>query len=522
MSESGKRSSLRQIKAAAFHPGTLFHYKDHDMLFTSWTFFLFFPIVTTVYFLTPHRWRWMLLLGSSCAFYVSFVPAHILIAGSLIIVTYFAAIVIEKLEGRARELCLTASITVVCLILFSFKYYVFFAVNVTALSRFLDWNYSLAVLQWAMPVGLSFYTFQSISYLVEVHRGNQHAERHFGIYSLYIMFYPKLVAGPIERPQNLLRQLHEKIEFDYRRMRNGLQLAAWGFFKKVVIADRLARFVNPIYDHPQSYEGMVLVIATLFFTFELYCDFSGYTDIALGVAEVMGFKLQPNFDRPYSSRTLAEFWRRWHISLSTWLRDYLFEPIALKYRGLGTGAVILAILITFFICGLWHGSSWNYIIWGLLNGIMLCIELVTTRFRKRISKVLPALFFNGVSVFVTFSFVNFAFIFFRARTLGDAVHVVTHMTSKISSLDYFAVDRFLRFFRPLPGLWHSVKIEFLFCIALIAFLTAVHAMQKRVRLREYISLQPWWVRWPVYYAGALALAFFSVWPEKSSFIYTHF
>lgn len=492
------------------------------MLFTSWTFFLFFPIVTTAYFLVPHRWRWMLLLGASCVFYLSFAPAHILVAGAVVILTYRAAIVIENREGQPRRLGVTASIVVICLILFSFKYYDFFAVNVNALARFLGWNYSLDVLRVVMPVGLSFYLFQGISYLVEVHRENQKAERHLGRYALYMLFYPKVVAGPIERPQNLLHQFQERKDFDFRRMRDGLQLAAWGLFKKVVIADRLARFVNPIYDQPQSYEGFVLVVATLLFAFELYCDFSGYTDIALGVSEVMGFRLQPNFDRPYSSRTLTEFWRRWHISLSTWLRDYIFEPVAMRYRGLGTGALILAILVTFVVCGLWHGASWNFIIWGLLNGIVLCAELLTAPFRKRMSKMLPGPVFNGASILITFGFVTFAFIFFRARTFDDAIHVVSHLTTGLSSLGYFALDGFLRFFPPVPGLWQSVRAEFLFCLALIALLTAVQALQKRMRLRELIARQPWWVRWTLYYAGALSLVYFSVWPEKSTFIYTHF
>lgn len=502
------------------------------MLFNSWAFFIYFPLVTLLYFLSAHQWRWLLLLTASCVFYMFFVPKYILILATTIIVDYIAAIWIEKSEGRARAIYLVVSIVATCIILFFFKYYDFFAVNVTSVSHFLGWNYSLDALKILLPIGLSFHTFQSLSYVIEVYRGNQKAEKHFGIYALYVMFYPQLVAGPIERPQNLLHQFYERHEFNYKRVTDGLKLIAWGLFKKVVIADRLARFVNPIYDHPQLYEGLVLVVATVFFSFEIFCDFSGYSDIARGAARVMGFSLMENFDRPYSSKTLTEFWKRWHISLSTWLRDYIYEPIAMRYRSAGTAAIITALLITFLVSGFWHGASWNYVIWGLLNGVVLCFEVLTAKFRKKLSKLAPAFLFNGISVFITFSFVNFAYIFFRSKTLSDAYYIITHLTSKITFLKYYVTDNILRFYSPFPGSLeftsdrldslHKTQDEFILSIALIFFLIAVHTTQKRVRLSELISQKPWWIRLPIYQVAVFALVFFGIWFERRNFIYFQF
>ena len=298
------------------------------MSFSSIHFLLFFPIVTALYFATPYRFRWLLLLFASCYFYMAFVPVYILILGFTIVVDYFAGILIENAQGRRRKWLLIVSLVSNIGVLFIFKYFNFFNTNLKALAEAIHWNYSLESLSIALPIGLSFHTFQAMSYTIEVYRGNQKAERRFGIYALYVMFYPQLVAGPIERPQNLLPQFYEKHDFDYQRVTDGLKLMAWGFFKKIVIADRLAVAVNLVYNAPYKYTGLPLIIATYFFAFQIYCDFSGYTDIARGAARVMGFRLMKNFNRPYFATSVADFWTRWHISLSTWFKDYLFTPLA--------------------------------------------------------------------------------------------------------------------------------------------------------------------------------------------------
>jgi alginate O-acetyltransferase complex protein AlgI len=287
------------------------------MLFNSLQFYFFFPIVTLTYFLIPHRFRWAWLLLSSCYFYMVFIPAYILILCFTIIVDYISGLLIEKTEGKRRKFFLLVSLVANVGALFFFKYINSLSAHLGALASWLHWNYPIQVLNIILPIGLSFHTFQSMAYTIEVYRGNQKAERHFGILALYVLFYPQLVAGPIERPQNMLHQFHEEHSFDYARVTSGLRLMLWGFFKKMVIADRLAYLANPVFNHPRDYPGPMLLLATLAFTYQIYCDFSGYTDIAIGAARVMGFTFMKNFDCPYCARSMSEFWRRWHISLST-------------------------------------------------------------------------------------------------------------------------------------------------------------------------------------------------------------
>ena len=229
---------------------------------------------------------------------------------------------------------------------------------------------ALAPLGLILPIGLSFHTFQSLSYVIEVYRGQQRAERHFGIYALYVMFFPQLVAGPIERPQNLLHQFYERHEVDYVSVRDGLRQMLWGLFKKVVVADRLAIYVNTIFGNIEHHTGPTIALATVFFAFQIYCDFSGYSDIAIGAARVLGFNLMTNFHKPYFSQSIGEFWRRWHISLSTWFKDYVYVPLGgNRVRAARAGCSIS--WLTFTVSGLWHGAAWTYIIWGALNGVYL-------------------------------------------------------------------------------------------------------------------------------------------------------
>ena len=297
------------------------------MLFNSIHFIVFFIVVTSAYFALPYKYRWVLLLSASCYFYMAFVPVFILILVFTIIVDYFAGIFIEQSDGKKRKLFLIASLIANIGVLVVFKYYNFMNENFTFLLKGFALENPLPFLKILLPIGLSFHTFQAMSYTIEVYRGNHKAERHFGIYALYVMFYPQLVAGPIERPQNILGQFYEKHDFDYDRVVNGLRLMLWGFFKKIVIADRLAVFVNEVYNQPNEYNGGAIWLSTFFFAIQIYCDFSGYTDIARGAARVMGYELLLNFNRPYFATSIKEFWSRWHISLSTWFRDYLYIPL---------------------------------------------------------------------------------------------------------------------------------------------------------------------------------------------------
>jgi len=397
------------------------------MLFNSLDFLFFFVVVTVSYFLLPDRHRWKLLLFSSCFFYMFFVPVYILILGFTIIVDYFAGNLIEKSRERRRKQMLILSLVANIGVLAVFKYYNFLNDNISYLLGYIGFHNHIPYLSILLPIGLSFHTFQAMSYTIEVYRGNQKAEKHFGIYALYVMFYPQLVAGPIERPQNIMHQYHAKHYFDYDDVVSGLRLMLWGYFKKVVIADRLAIYVNTVYNHPDKHSAITLVVATIFFSFQIYCDFSGYSDIAIGIARIMGYKLMTNFKRPYFATSIKEFWSRWHISLSTWFRDYLYIPLG----GNRTSAArwYFNIFIVFLISGLWHGASWLFVIWGALHATYQIAEVLFSRLTRGytsglwiFSKILS--FFN---IIITFTLVSLAWIFFRANSLNDAFKVVTNI-----------------------------------------------------------------------------------------------
>src|SRR4051812_32350047 len=324
------------------------------MLFNSLEFALFFPIVCGLYFAAPIRARVPLLLTASCVFYMAFIPAYIAILFVTILIDYVAGICIERSQGAGKRAWLIGSIVSTCAVLFVFKYFNFFTSSFTSVAQMLGWQVSDLQQNIILPIGLSFHTFQSLSYVVEVYHGRQKAEKNFITYATYVMFFPQLVAGPIQRAPNLLRPFPGEHAFDYDRITSGLKRMALGFFKKLVVADRLALYVNDVYAAPQNYNGLQLTIATLFFAYQIYCDFSGYSDIAIGSARVLGFRLMENFNTPYYSTSVNEFWRRWHISLSTWFRDYLYIPLG--GNRVGPIRQTANIILTFGVSGLWHGA----------------------------------------------------------------------------------------------------------------------------------------------------------------------
>lgn len=393
------------------------------MLFNSSEFLLFFPLVTIIYFLLPHKFRWIHLLIASCIFYMAFIPVYILILLFTIVVDYFAGIWIANSVGKRRKWFLVLSLIANIGILAVFKYYNFFIENVNVILHYLGIhaNSELPYLSIILPIGLSFHTFQAMSYTIEVYRGNQKPEKHFGIYALYVMFYPQLVAGPIERPQHLLPQLREKHQFDIDRVYAGLRLMLWGLFKKVVIADRLALYVNEVYGNVHGYGSGNLLIAAFFFAIQIYCDFSGYSDMALGAARVMGFRLMINFNRPYFSKNIREFWQRWHISLSSWFRDYLYK--SLGGNRISTFRTYINILIVFLISGFWHGANYTFIVWGAIHGILVIAYVLSRKYNK--TSVFDKRFLDVPSILFTFFLVSIAFVFFRANTLHDALYVVS-------------------------------------------------------------------------------------------------
>jgi alginate O-acetyltransferase complex protein AlgI len=479
------------------------------MLFNSIEFAIYFPVVVGVFFLLSQRWRVHWLLAASCIFYMAFIPAYILILVVTILIDYVAGIYLEKVQGRNRKVLLWMSILSTCLVLFVFKYFYFFVANFLAVAGLVGWHLSRPVITIILPIGLSFHTFQSLSYVVEVYRGKQKAERNFIVYATYVMFFPQLVAGPIERPQNLLHQFREFHEFDYANVTAGLKRMAWGFYKKLVVADRLSLYVNDVYSAPQKCNGLQLTLATVFFAYQIYCDFSGYSDIALGAAQVMGFKLMENFRTPYYSLSISEFWRRWHISLSTWFRDYVYFPLG--GNRVSKRRHVINLLITFCVSGLWHGANWTYVFWGFLNGMYLVMGWLTKDWRDRLFGAVGLREDTGVRKTImlctTFLLTCVAWIVFRAKNMSDAVYVLTHLAS---GWDFhnIATDQF--WLRQLP-----------IAVAAILVLEIGQLWHRAAPIPQLVGRLPITARWALYAGFVLLVLMFGVY-RKTQFIYFQF
>jgi D-alanyl-lipoteichoic acid acyltransferase DltB (MBOAT superfamily) len=445
---------------------------------------------------------------------MAFVPIYILILGFTIVIDFFAGIAIENSTGGKRKLFLISSLIANIGVLAIFKYYSFLNQNLSFLLQFLTWENPFPELSILLPIGLSFHTFQAMSYTIEVYRGNQKAERHPGIYALYVMFYPQLVAGPIERPQNLLHQFREKFDFDYDRVTSGLKLMTWGLFKKVVIADRLAIVVDSVYNNAYQKNSLSLIIATIFFAFQIYCDFSGYSDMAIGAARIMGFKLMLNFDHPYQSKSIHEFWKRWHISLSSWFKDYLY--ISIGGNRVSIPRWYLNLFIVFLISGLWHGANWTFVIWGALHGFYLVFALYTQNIRRRLNKFLLLDKIPFLSVLSTFVLVDFSWIFFRAKDLQTSIFIIKRMFVGIP-------DLLIKFIHHQP-VFESIGLQksgIILSIFLIILLEIIEKMQKTGKISYILSQKQKKVRWAVYYVLVLSILFLGVF-ENRQFIYFQF
>lgn len=400
------------------------------MLFNSLEFIIFFPIVTVLYFAIPHKYRWMLLLASSYVFYMGWNAAYALLLLTSTVVTYVASLLIDKSETKGKKkLFLILSIVINLGILFTFKYFQFFTSGLYAVFDLLKVQYTPIPYSLVLPVGISFFTFQALGYSFDVYRGEIEVQKHFGKYALFVSFFPQLVAGPIERTKNLLPQFDEVHRFDYDCAVSGMRLMLWGYFKKIVIADTVCVAVNAVYNNVESYNGIGLIMATFLFAIQIFCDFSGYSDIARGCARIMGFRLMKNFDHPYFAKSIKEFWRRWHISLSTWFKDYVYIPLGGNRKG--EGRTRLNLFITFLLSGLWHGANLTFVIWGALHGLFQIFGRITYKVRKKLFEDTALKKISGVrtvfSVIFTFVLVCFAWILFRANTMHDAWYVITHL-----------------------------------------------------------------------------------------------
>jgi D-alanyl-lipoteichoic acid acyltransferase DltB (MBOAT superfamily) len=400
---------------------------------------------------------------------MAFVPIYIFILFFTIVIDYYAGLLIAKNSGHKRKLWLVVSLVANVGVLAVFKYYNFINHNIShLLSSVAHVSNPFPYLAIALPIGLSFHTFQAMSYTIEVYRGKQQPERKFGIYALYVMFYPQLVAGPIERPQNILYQFYLKKKFNYENVSEGLKRMLMGFLKKIVIADRLSIYVNSIYNTPAHQSGAELILATIFFSFQIYCDFSGYSDIAIGAAKVMGFDLMENFNIPYLSKSISEFWSKWHMSLSTWFRDYVYIPLG--GSRVNVSRHFFNLFIVFLLSGLWHGANWTYVIWGGLNGIYLIFAIIKDKTLEKYNLTnIKVLNLKWIGILITYLLICFSWIFFRANSLIDAILIIKKIfghpgkiyIESASEFNYSIMAVLLILIIDIKGRYFKDKIAFL-------------------------------------------------------------
>jgi D-alanyl-lipoteichoic acid acyltransferase DltB (MBOAT superfamily) len=453
---------------------------------------------------------------------MAYIPKYILILFALITLDFFLAQWLERHEGRRRLVFLWMSIVANLGILFLFKYFNFFNMNVAALAALLHWHYSFALLSFALPLGLSFHVFQSLSYVIEVYRRQYKPERNYFIYALYVMFFPQLVAGPIERPAHLLPQFRKAHPFKESQVVQGLERMLWGFFKKLVIADNLALIVGHIYGSGTT-DGPVLILSVILFAYQVYCDFSGYSDIAVGTALVLGYEITENFNRPYAARSVQEFWQRWHMSLSNWLRDYLYYPLALSGKRHSPARLYISLFITFVMVGLWHGAAWTYVAMGALFGVYLIFGSLTLSARKRIKDVTGLSRLPRVQQFlqtvVTFTLVSVAFVLFRAPKISEAWRIISHLGNGIGELLDF---HYLRY-----QLFSSVSLGPITKPAFGAIVLAILLMEIVQYRQEKTKSPSVWARWPtrgriVWAYGLISLILWFGYLGAQPFIYFQF
>ena len=483
------------------------------MLFNSLDYLFFLPLVFILYFSLPGKYRWIMLLAAGYYFYMCWRAEYIFLILLSTCVDFFCAKNIEKnrVNPLFKNLWVAVSLSINLGILFTFKYYNFFTTSLTDAFSFMNIKVLFPNFDLLLPVGISFYTFQSVSYTIDVYRNSMKAETNFGYFALYVSFFPQLVAGPIERAYHLLPQLKKENKFNYDLAVSGAKTIALGFFKKVLIADRLALFVNPVFNNPSAYEGFPIVIATIFFAIQIYCDFSGYSDIAIGSARIMGFNLMQNFNKPYWASSISDFWRRWHISLNSWFVDYIYSPIVTARRSWGLYAVLFAILCTFTLSGLWHGAKWTFVIWGVLHAFAICYDQLTKKQRKKWSKKIPSVIYKTVSIFLTFSFVCLTYIFFRANSVEDAFNIIFNATHiHPSQLGWYMFQTNIE----------DIELK-LVLVFFILLLVLEAAEMKFGDLNSKLKKWPFAGRYAFYCAVAFIIILFGHF-EKDQFIYFQF
>ncbi|MCR5619220.1 MAG: MBOAT family protein [Lachnospiraceae bacterium] len=490
------------------------------MLFNSFSFIVFFPVVTLLYFVIPHRFRYIWLLIASYYFYMNWDARYALLLAGCTLVTFACGILLGRTEKKKlRKVFLVLSLLIIFGILFLYKYLGFFITNINLAFSALHLGFKVSEYSLVLPVGISFYVFQAAGYIIDVYRGDLKPEKNFFKYAAFVSFFPQLVAGPIERAGNLLHQFDEKHSFDAVRVKNGLLLMLWGFFLKVVIADRIAVFVDAVYGSFDIYGGWYLVIASMLFGVQIYCDFAGYSTIAVGAASVMGFTLTENFRQPYLAANVKEFWRRWHISLTGWFRDYVYIPLG----GNRKGKIISCfnMFFVFLLSGLWHGAMWNYVVWGGINGIYLVISDLLKPVREKLVKVFSwkkdALSNRILGIIITFILVDFSWIFFRAQGTDKALEIFRQIIN-VRNMGIIT-----------DGSLYTLGLDqrnFWFMLISIGILLIVDILHENdIHVRAWLEKQNLWFRivFPILLIEAILI--FGIWGteyDAAAFIYFRF
>lgn len=439
------------------------------MLFNSINYFIFFFVVCVITYILPARFRWILLLSASIFFYMMGGAGTFIVPVIITLSTFFCGILLERNSNTGTgkiyfSLGLFMNLGLLCF----FKYINFFITTAFDGINFVkhlvgkgQTNFHSPILMTLIfPLGISYITFQAIGYLIEIKRSNQKAEKNLGLFATYIMFFPKLLSGPIERAHNFLPQLYQNYEFNYEQVVSGLKRILWGLFLKLVIANRLDLYTG-VFTIANQHTGITLLVASIFYPFQLYADLAGYTSIAIGSAQILGYKLMENFDTPYIATSVSEFWRRWHISLSSWVNDYIYNPIVIRFRNWNKWSVVFAAMVSFVLLGFWHGATWGFVAFGFLQGFIVSIEFLSRKMRKRLRSNIPAWLTTISGIVFTFSYFCFSLIFFRASTLSEAFSILEKILSFKGSL-----------FLSTP----AIMIYSLFCIFFLTIGAVIHGI----------------------------------------------
>lgn len=498
------------------------------MIFTSVTFLIFFPLVCLGYFLVPRKLKKTFLLVASYYFYMSWNPKYSILILTSTVITFLSGLGIDWVRqnrekfwqgGKPENIVVALSFISNLFILVFFKYFNFLTNSIEAAFEIIGLQITMPTVDVVLPVGISFYTFQALSYTMDVYRNETKAEHNFISYALFVSFFPQLVAGPIERSKNLLHQVNEDHPFSIDNMRAGLFQMLFGFFQKLVISETCAIVVVEVYDNYDNYPGIMVAVATVLFAFQIYCDFGGYSNIARGAARVMGFSLMENFHNPYFADSVADFWHRWHISLSTWFRDYLYIPLGGNRKGKARKYV--NVMIVFLISGLWHGANWTFVIWGGLNGAFQVIEDILKPIKKRCVEMFhiktSSFSYRFYSTFITFVLVTFAWLFFRAENLDHAMALICH---GIENTEFWSL-----FDGALYEMGLSERHFTVLSIAMLVLLTADLMKESGIDAIEWVLKQGIILRWAIYLAFAYYTLIFGIYGPKfdaAQFIYFQF